>query len=233
MRGSVMKNTFICLIVLCAIQNVFAQTDQLKFEPDESYMMNMRDGMMGIEYIEPVVGYKGDPYFNNWTNGEVFLANGERITGLSLRYEGYLDQLLWLKEDFVTCVLCKACIKGFNLFDDSDNIAASFIIKKGIRLPFENDSADCFFQTLVKGEYSFYAFRRVIRLSDVFELADDTKYYIFNNDHQYEKLKLRTRDLLNVSFIDKTRMKSIIESNKIRLRDNEQEFIRAISIYNM
>jgi len=228
-----MKNIFSYLIMFCAIQNAFAQADHGKSEPDETYMTNIRKGLMGIEYIDPVAGYKGDSFYNDWTYGEILLTNGEKITGLSLRYEGYLDQLLWLREDFIPCIVCKACITGFNLYDDSDNIAASFITKKGIRLPFENDSADCFFQTLVKGEYSFYAFRRVIRLSDVFELADDTKYYIFNNDHQYEKLKLRTRDLLNVSFIDKTRMKSIIESNKIRLRDNEQEFIRAISIYNM
>jgi len=226
-----MRNTFICLIVLCIIQNVFAQTDHVKSEPDELYMMNIRKGMMGIEYINPVVGYKGNQYYNNWTHGEILLTNGERITGLYLRYDGYLDQLLWLREDFINCVLCKACIKGFNLYDDSDNIAASFIIKKGIRLPLENDSADCFFQTLGKGEYSFYAFRKVGRLRDVSTLVDDTRYYIFNND-QYTKIRLRTHDLLNVSFIDRMRMKSIIKSNKIRLRDNEQEFIRAISIYN-
>lgn len=225
-----MKNIFIGLILLCAIQNVFAQTDQVTFEPDETYMMNMRKGIMGIEYTVPVVGYKGNRYYSNWTCGEIFLTNGERITGLYLRYEEYLDQLLWLREEFRVGVLSKACIKGFNLYDDSNNIVASFI-KKRIRLPFENDSADCFFQKLVKGEYSFYAFRKVSRLSDVLKLVDDTRYYVFNND-QYEMIKLRTRDLLNVSFIDKMKMKSIIKSNKIRLRDNEQEFIKAISLYN-
>ena len=117
-----MKNIFIGLITLCAIQNVFAQTDHLKYEPDEPYMMNMRKGMMGIEYIDPFVGYKGDQYFNNWTYGEIFLTNGERITGLYLRYEGYLDQLLYLREDHIPCILCKACIKGFNLLFISTSV---------------------------------------------------------------------------------------------------------------
>jgi hypothetical protein len=225
-----MKNIFIGLIMLCAIQNICAQADHVEYEPDEAYMMNMRKGMMGIEYIDPVVGYKGNRYYNNWTYGEILLTNDERITGLSLRYEEYLDQLLWLRGEFRVGVLCKACIKGFNLYDDSNNIIASFI-KKRIRLPFENDSADCFFQILVKGEYSFYAFRKVSRLHDAPKLADDTRYYVFNND-QYEMIKLRTHDLLNVSFIDKMKMKSIIKSNEIRLRDNELEFIKAISLYN-
>jgi hypothetical protein len=225
-----MKNIFIGLIMLCTIQNVFTQTGQVMIEPDETYMMSMRKGIMGIEYTVPVVGYKGNRYYNNWTYGEIIFTNGERITGLYLRYEEYLDQLLWLTEEFRVGVLCKACIKGFSLYDDSNNIIASFI-KKRIRLPFENDSADCFLQTLVKGEYSFYAFRKVIKLHDAPKLADDTRYYVFNND-QCEMIKLGTRDLLNVSFIDKMKMRSIIKSNKIRVRDNEEEFIRAISIYN-
>jgi hypothetical protein len=227
-----MKNIFSYLIMFCAIQNAFAQADHGKSEPDETYMTNIRKGLMGIEYIDPVAGYKGDSFYNDWTYGEILLTNGEKITGLLLRYEGYLDQLLWLREDFIPCIVCKACINGFNLYDDSNNVLASFTIKKGIRLPLENDSANCFFHTLVEGEYSFYAFRRVGRLPDAFKLVDNTRYYIFNND-RYERIKLNMHDLLSVSFIDKTRMKSIIKTNKIRLRNNEKEFIRAISIYNM
>jgi hypothetical protein len=225
-----MKTIFIGLILLCALQYVFAQTDQVTFEPDETYMTNMRKGIMGIEYTVPVVIYKGNRYYNDWTYGEIFLTNGDRITGLDLRYEEYLDQLLWQREDFIIGVLCKSGIKGFNLFDNSNNIVASFV-KKRIKLPFENDSADCLLQTLVKGEYGFYAFRKVSKVPDALKLVDNTRYYVFYND-QYKMIKLRTHDLLNVSFIDKMRMESIIKSNKIRLRDNEQEFIRAISIYN-
>ncbi|MFH0841518.1 MAG: hypothetical protein V1903_02740 [Bacteroidota bacterium] len=226
-----MRNIFPGLILFFSIQNVFAQTDQINSGPDETFMAIMRKGMMGIEYKNPFYNYKGSQFYNDWTSGEIFLTNGEKITGLSLRYEGYLDQLLWLREDQIPCILCKTCINGFNLFDGSGNITASFLIKKGIRLPLESDSADCFFQSLVQGEYSFYALRKVGKLSDLYELTDDTRYFIFKND-QYERIRLRVRDLLNFSSIDKTRMKSIIRSNKIRLRNNEQEFIRAIVIYN-
>jgi len=225
-----MKTSFIGLILLWAIQNVFAQTNQVTFEPDEVYMTNMQNGIMGIEYTNPVVGYDGNRYFNDWTSGELFLANGDRITGLLLCYEEYLDQLLWLRNDFITGVIYKAGVEGFNLFDNSNNVVASFE-KKRITLPFENDSADCLLQALVKGEYGFYAFRRVSKMPNALKLEDNTRYYVFNND-QYEMIKLRMRDLLNVSFIDKMKMESIIKSNKIRLIGNEQEFVRAISIYN-
>ncbi|MBN1599027.1 MAG: hypothetical protein JW894_12100 [Bacteroidales bacterium] len=227
-----MKNIFICLSILCVTQYGFSQAEHVEDEPYATYMQSKRNGMMGLEYTDPFLNYEGSHYFNDWTYGEIFLKNGEKITGLLLRYEGYTDQLLWLREDYIPCILCKACINGFKLYDDSDNIKASFVVRKGIRLPFENDSADCFLQILAEGQYSFFAFRRVGRLPDVFKLVDNTRYYIFDND-KYEKISLRIRDLLNVSFIDKSKMKSIIKTNKIRLRNNEQEFIRAISIYNM
>jgi hypothetical protein len=213
------------------LQNIVAQTDYIMFRPDDPYMINMQRGIMGTEYSSPAAANEGYQFFNDWANGEILLTNGEIITGLRLRYEKYIDQLLLLRNDFFTCVICKTCIKGFNLYDDNNNIIASFVLKKGIRMPLENDSANCFFQTLVKGEYCFYAFRKVSRLPDVLELVDDTRYYIFNND-QYEKVRLSMRDLLDVPFLNKIKMKSILKSNKIRVRDNEQEFIRAICLYN-
>lgn len=225
-----MKTTLIGLILFCIVQNAFTQTDQVTIEPDEVYMTTMRNGLMGREYSDPVVGYKGDRFYCNWTKGEIFLTNGERITGLSLRYEGYLDQLLWLREDFKTGVLFKPGIKGFNLFDQSNNIVASFA-KIRIKLPFESDSADCLLQVLVNGDYGFYAFRKISKVPDALELENNTKFYVSHND-QYKMIKLRTRDLLKVPFIDKVKMELIIKSNKIRLKDNEQEFIRVITLYN-
>jgi hypothetical protein len=225
-----MKGVLFGVIMFFSFQNVFTQTDQAMNGTDETYMLSIRKGIMGIEYTVPDIGYKGDRYYNNWTYGEIFLTSGERITGLYLRYEQYLDQLLWLKEDFRVGVICKACIKGFNLNNDSDNTVTSFI-KKRIKLQLESDSTDCLLQLLVNGEYSFYALRKVSRLPDAPKLADDTEYYIFNND-QYNRIKLYKYDLLGVSFIDKTRMKSIIKTNRITLRNNEKEFIRAISLYN-
>jgi hypothetical protein len=225
-----MKGVLFGVIMFFSFQNVFTQTDQAMNGTDETYMLSIRKGIMGIEYTVPDIGYKGDRYYNNWTYGEIFLTSGERITGLYLRYEQYLDQLLWLKEDFRVGIICKACIKGFNLNNDSDNTVTSFI-KKRIKLQLESDSTDCLLQLLVNGEYSFYALRKVSRLPDAPKLADDTEYYIFNND-QYNRIKLYKYDLLGVSFIDKTRMKSIIKTNRITLRNNEKEFIRAISLYN-
>jgi len=225
-----MKGVFFCMIMLFSFQNGFTQTDQAKDGPDEAYMLNFQKGIMGIEYIVPDISYKGERYYNNWTYGDIFLTSGERITGLFLRYEQYLDQLLWLKDDFRVGVICKACIKGFNLYNDSNNIIASFV-KKRIKLELESDSTECLLQLLVNGEYSLYARRKVSRLPDAPKLADDTRYYIFNND-RYERIKLYPHDLLSVSFIDKTRMRSIIKTNRIKLRNDEKEFIRAISLYN-
>jgi hypothetical protein len=226
-----MKNIYLCLIVLFIAQEVFCQVDVVNTDPDRIYMTNMRDGLMGVEYADPFSGYDGSHYFNDWAHGEILLVNGERITGLYLRYESYQDQLLFQTKDHVTCIICKECIAGFNLFDIYDNITASFVLKKNIRLPLENDSANCFFQILVEGELCFYALRKVARLSDFSMLIDDTRYFVFNKD-QYERIRLRSRDLLNVPFIDRSKIKSILKSNRTSLRNNEQALVRAINMYN-
>ena len=226
-----MKNIYLCLIVLFIVQEVVCQVDVVNTDPDQIYMTNLRNGLMGVEYTDPFSGYSGSHYFNNWTRGEILLANGEKINGLYLRYESYQDQLLWQRKDHLTCIICKECITGFNLFDINDNITASFVLKKNIKLPLENDSANCFFQTLVKGELCLYALRKVARLSDISMLIDDTRYFIFSKD-QYIRIRLRSRDLLNVPFVDRSKMKSILKSNRTGLRNNEQAFVRAISMYN-
>jgi hypothetical protein len=226
-----MKTTIPCLLLLCILQNVVAQTDYTRYRVDDPYMISMRHSIMGVEYSNPVIANKGAQFFNDWANGEIILANGDLITGLRLSYEKYRDQLLFQNEDFISCVICKTCIKAFKLYDDNNKILASFVLKKGITLPLENDSADCFFQTLVEGEYSFFAFRKAVILPDDFILADDTRYYVFYKD-RYKKIRLRMKDLLNVPFLDKNRMKSIITENRLRLNNNEQQFIKAISFYN-
>jgi hypothetical protein len=226
-----MKTTIPCLLFLCMLQNVVAQSDYTRYRVDDPYMISMRLSIMGVEYSDPVIANKGAQFFNDWANGEIILANGDLITGLRLSYEKYRDQLLFQNEDFISCVICKTCIKAFKLYDDNNNILASFVLKKGITLPLEKDSADCFFQTLVEGEYSFFAFRKASILPDDFKLVDDPRYYIFHNN-SYKKIRLKMQDLLNVPFLDKNRMKSIITENGIKLKNNEQQFIKAISLYN-
>jgi hypothetical protein len=226
-----MKNIYLCLVVLFIVQSAFCQVDVVNADPDRIYMTNMRNGLMGVEYTDPFSGYNGSHYFNDWTHGEILLANGEIINGLYLRYESYQDQLLWQTKDHIPCIICKECIAGFNLFDIYDNITASFVLKKNIRLPLENDSANCFFQTLVEGELCLYALRKVARLSDFSMLVDDTRYFIFNKD-QYIRIRLRSHDLLNVPFIDRSKIKSILKSNRIKLRNDEQALVRAINMYN-
>ena len=226
-----MKKIYVYVLVLFVAQESFCQVDSANSTPDANYMTNLRNGLMGVEYHDPFSGYKGSHYFSDWARGEILLANGEKINGLYLRYESFQDQLLWQGEDHNSYIICMECIAGFNLFDTFNNITASFVVKKNIRLPMEDDSADCYFQILAEGELCLYAFRKSARLSDVSMLIDDTRYFLFSND-EYQKIKLRSHDLLNVPFIDRAKMKLVLKSNRSLLKNDEQAFIRLIKMYN-
>jgi hypothetical protein len=225
-----MRKIFIILNLIIAAGNIYAQKDLMDISADEAYMNSMRAGVMGMEYINPVPGYKGNQYLGFWTVGEIILTNGERITDLNLRYERYLDELLWLRDDFITGIIYKGSIVGFRLLYPSEYDTAVFI-KKRLKLPFTTDSTDCFLQNLEPGTNSLCVYRKVIKIKDTHELTDETRYYIFNHD-QVELIRLKRHDLLNVAFIDKMKMKSLLKSNKIALRGNERQFALALKLYN-
>lgn len=225
-----MRKIVIILNLIIAAGYTYAQKDLVNINSDEAYMNSMRAGVMGVEYINPVPGYKGNQYLGFWTKGEIILGNGERITDLNLRYERYLDELLWLRDDFIAGIIYKGSIDGFRLLYPTEYDTVIFI-KKRIKLPFTADSTDCFLQNLEPGKNYLCVYRKVIKLKDTHELTDETRYYIFNHD-QVEWIRLKRHDLLNVAFIDKMKMKSILKSNKIALRGNEWQFARALKLYN-
>jgi hypothetical protein len=225
-----MRKIVIILNLIIAAGYTYAQKGMANINADVAYMNSMRAGIMGVEYINPVPGYKGNQYLGFWTKGEIILTNGERITDLNLRYERYLDELLWLRDDFITGIIYKGSINEFRFLYPTEYDTVTFI-KKRIRLPFTTDSTDCFLQNLESGTNSLCVYRKMIKLKDTHELTDETRYYIFNHD-EAELIKLKRHDLLNVAFIDKMKMKSILKSNKIALSGNEWQFAKALKLYN-
>ena len=228
-----MKN-FLLAISFCFIAGIsFSQTSNCIGSSDADYQARLQAGLIGFEYMNPVKDYSGTQYFSNWTIGEVFLDDGDSIRDISLRYDQYLDQLLWLrKSDYRTGILCKKGITGFRLFNPifRNEILGSFI-KMAIHLP-GLDSANAYVQVLTTGNISLYAYRNVNIISThEYVLNDNTRYIIVAGGYQYP-LALRRHSLINLPVVDKTTMKMILRSSGITISKNEEGLIRAINLYN-
>ncbi len=218
------------MLLMPVICNGYAQQSGCDCAAENDYSAKLRAGLMGPEYRNPISGYKGKQYFNEWTMGDITMANGDEIRGVNIRYDEYLDELLWLrKSDMLIGVLIKKDITGFRLYDYRDELSATFV-KKQISIPFIY-SADVFLQLLVPGDLAFYAFRNAtIKASDII-LVDNTKYIVSSRGKDY-LLKLNRKNLLNVPGIDAVKMRNILRSNRITVRNDEQEFSMAVRLYN-
>lgn len=198
---------------------------------DSDYEARLEAGLIGYEYINPVAGYKGDQYFNDWALGEVTLKNGVTIRNIHLRYDRYLDALLWLrKSDYKAGVLSSKVVSGFKLVADKLRPVASFYQMK-VTLP-ALGIKDVYLQSLVTGNYALYVYRNVnITSTNEDVLDDNTRYFLAYAGNIYP-VSLRRHSLLSLPVIQKTEMKAILKSTGIPINNNENGLIRAITLYN-
>ena len=200
--------------------------------PSSEYHENaLRNGLMGFEYRNSAERYKGNQYFSDWAKGDVNLENGDVITNIFIRYDQYMDEVLWLREtDFKTGVLPRGDIKGFVIYNERKEPLAEFIQRK-IKLPYKSDSSKTFLQVLVKGHLELFAYRKVMQSANDYTLRDDTRYLIFSNGNSYY-VGASKRQLFKVPCIDEAKMKAVLKSNKVRLDGTEYSLRRVVDLYN-
>jgi hypothetical protein len=226
-----MKSLYLVVLFFLGFCGVYSQPTDCACPNDEDYVIRLQEGLMGFEYRNPVEGYTGQQYFNNWVLGEVRLKNGDVIRNIFLRYDIYMDELLWLRHsDLKTGILNKADVAGFILSENRNEPSATFI-KKNITLPFIG-SKDSYLQVLVTGDPALYAYRNATTTSTDYRLIENGKYLISLAGKNYF-VKLTKKSLLDIPVIPETEMKAIIRSNRIAIKNNEYELIRAVSLYNL
>jgi hypothetical protein len=221
-----MKNLFLLFLFIPAFCPVFSQTPA----PGD-YENSQRNGLMGFEYRNAAARYKGNQYFNDWQKGDVNLENGDVISNIYLRYDQYMDEVLWLREtDFKTGVLPRGDIRGFVIYNDRKEIVAEFT-QRMVKLPFRSDSAETYLQVLATGNLELLAYRRVKQAANDYTLHDDTRYLVSSGGSLYY-VGASKRLLLKVPGIDEVKLKAVLKSNRIRLDGTEYSLVRVINLYN-
>jgi hypothetical protein len=225
-----MKRLSLLLILIFAFSVVWSQQTDCNCTSADDYQTSLQNGLIGIEYINPVAGYEGNQYLRDWSFGEVELNNGDVIKDIILRYDRFSDELLWLrKSDYKKGILQKKDITAFKFYDHSGNLTSTFI-RKRVDLPWM-DEKDRFLQILLQDKISLYVFRNVKEEPVEYKLMDHTRYFVSTRGNDYLIL-LKRKSLLNLPFINKDKMKKILRSNRLGINNNEQGLTMAISLYN-
>lgn len=209
----------------------FAQTSGCNCARESDYLNYLRDGLIGPEYRNPVDRYKGIQYYAPWADGSIVLSNGQKLTGIYLRYDMFLNRLLWMREkEFRTGILPVEDVISFTIPDPRLGNNVTFV-RKRIRLPYQPDTSTVYVRVLSEGPVSLYSCHLAVESPSEYELVDNSRYMAFRN-REYEYIKLRRSILLKLPYIDPVRMKAVLKSNRIRVRNNEYQMARAFTLYN-
>lgn len=132
----------------------------------------------------------GSQYFyEEWLEGRVQLTSGYWVEGQKLRYNAYLDELLWLSpEDLRPIMVDKGLVARFEI----TRINSTHVFKRVARQAGEEGlPGGIFAEVLHEGQWSLYAHRKVVQKSEVVQsiggstfarpsIQPETVYYLIN-----------------------------------------------------
>jgi len=226
-----MKRIYMILLILAAVVHAGAQQETCSCSSAANYSVWLQEGLMAKEYTNPVKGYEGTQYLRDWLYGELELKNGDTISNIILRYDRYMDELLWLRKgDYRKGVINKENITGFKLIDEFAHQEMAFT-KRKILLPWI-DSTEVFLQVMVTGKISYHVYRKLKEEAVEFRLIDNTRHIISFEGKDYV-VSLRRSSILDLPFISKAEFKRILRKNHLVIKDNEQALALAIYNYNL
>jgi hypothetical protein len=148
-----MKKIYLISIFAIVSHGIFAQNN---YTPDTVMSrFFLLERLTGEKYMDAGHRNEGMYFFEEWTQGKIVLVSGEVINNLTLHYNGFQDQLLWLKDKLVQIILDKQNISEFSLFKNG----GSYNFKK-YNIPNGKDSTETYCQELYSGKVKLVVIRR-------------------------------------------------------------------------
>jgi len=132
--------------------------------PCDSLLERLAEPVLtGDVYEIPMVTGESQYFSDEWLKGSVTLSNGLTLNDQHFKYNGYIDQLLWINKNYLQIKLDKKPILSFTL-RDKDHPDKYYYFEK-LLLPGNSgtDSAACYAQILYDDKFSLLVRRKVIR----------------------------------------------------------------------
>ncbi|MFA6580613.1 MAG: hypothetical protein WCS79_02310 [Paludibacter sp.] len=234
-----MKNyIFISMLMICISLN--AQTNDLLKAPEVDSIFSSK---LTGEFFYESKQYIGSQFFNKeWTDGDILLSTGEMIHDKFLKYNGLLDELVWLnKYNYGKFKLDKSFVKEFWL--KNVNGSNLHFIKINVSDTSKVSGQDIFVEVEVEGKLSLYIQRKITKQWPQDVLVDNVlyrydfieatpKYYIKLPSNEYLVMtKLRRLAFLRLFPEKKKAISKIIRENHLNIKI-ESDFVKVIELMN-
>ncbi len=211
------------------------------------------DGQRGPVTLDYAVRLSGEVYHffmqadgnyylaDNWVEGDVELVTGEKVHGELLKYNTYLDELIWLSSRTYQPVKAdKKLVSQFSLA--LPGVAEAALFRNiTISVPLEADSVNLYAQQLYEGNISLVAHRRVVisgerqesyrgGMQSIPRLTADPVFYIVTGDHEaFEVSRFSRRSLYRIFPDYRSEIRAALRNEGLLIR-SEADLIRAVSI---
>jgi hypothetical protein len=186
----------------------------------------------------------GSQYFyEEWLEGDVLLKSGQLVERKMLRYNGLLDELIWMPAPTRPQVrVDKNMVAQFSIVLPGTSKKVVFE-NVTIRPRFQSSEINIFAQALHRENLSLYAYRKVKQKDELTRrtergvyiipvLEPDPVYYIVFSDHQAVPLrKLNNRSLIRVFPDQRREIREILRDENLRIR-TERDMILAVMAIN-
>lgn len=149
---------FLCLSCLPAV--LLKGQGITRYDCDSVLISITEPKLFGDLYQQKNIGIGSQYYIEDWLNGDVYLSNKCVVKNQYLRYNGFLDRLMWFTPGTHQQVkLDKEQIEGFclNSRTGKDYCYEKIIIKEELIF----DSVAVFAEVLYKSDISLYAYRKI------------------------------------------------------------------------
>lgn len=188
-------------------------------------------------------GMIGRQFFNDeWADSDILLSTGEKVSNKLLKYNGYLDEVVWLTPEFFKQVkIDKFAIDEFvfkNYFGKSIRFK-----RINIKQMFISDSTDIFAEIVIESNLSLYIFRKIGIAGTVNkdskggiysfdQLESAPVYYLKLTNNGYANLqRLNRRSLLHLFPEQKTAIKKLLSQNRQQLK-TESDLVEIVNLLN-
>ena len=184
---------------------------------------------------------EGTPYYfgtDNWFDGTLYLANGKQIDNVSIRYNGFADEVEYRRDGNIL-IIDNYNLTGFDLFAENEESAAKtkYEFRNGFFVQGEIEKKD-FFNVIYQGEnISLLEKFKVLETRITPASYGESAYQKFVNDKQtmivlndqVDKFRSRKKDFYNIAPQKKSQIKKTMKENDLDL--NNQRHISFLLEY--
>ncbi len=174
-------------------------------------------------------------FIDEWLDGTLRLSNHMVVSHKKLRYNGYLDRVIWINGNFQQVKLDRELVDGFTLYEPASSRTYTFE-KIRISEDLKPDSFTIYAQVLYKGRLSLYAWRKVAFTGSeqvlgtrymINSYEKRTYYYFCSGDSTSRGFRhLNRRNILKAFPEKRAQLLALMRSSKQRSFKTEEDLIR-------